>query len=254
VSIIDFARYDDDGVNWRVVEGLGTTIAAHAAGVAAVLDCPVQCIAHSGGRLANSTERRLYLAFKCPSDSMPRRVTNYPPRSYAINQSKWTYGLDDSMASQHPNKGYKAPWSAGATGPDGFSDGQCVQQQKLSAVPNHVWIMGENWGQSTVYSLADTPVVTSNGGGIGNDAVIGTWSYATMDTSPARFHAPSWGGGKYQSFNNGGNYAYADGHVEFLALKDLLVHSPASDEAYKNPFNNQPYSLMEDHWKWKKLR
>ena len=50
------------------------------------------------------------------------------------------------------------------------------------------------------------------------------------------------------------NVLYNDGHVEFLALKDLLVHSPASDEAYKNPFNNQPYSLMEDHWKWKKLR
>jgi monoamine oxidase len=57
VSIIDFARYEDDGVNWRVVEGLGTTVAAHAAGVPTVLDCAVHCIDHSGARLAIETGR-----------------------------------------------------------------------------------------------------------------------------------------------------------------------------------------------------
>jgi monoamine oxidase len=57
VSIIDFARYDDDGVNWRVAEGLGTTIAAHAEGVPAVLDCAVNCIDHTGKRLAIDTTR-----------------------------------------------------------------------------------------------------------------------------------------------------------------------------------------------------
>ncbi|MBV8743413.1 MAG: FAD-dependent oxidoreductase [Xanthobacteraceae bacterium] len=57
VSIIDFARYEDDGVNWRVVEGLGTTVAAHADGVPTVLDCAVQCIDHAGTRLAIETAR-----------------------------------------------------------------------------------------------------------------------------------------------------------------------------------------------------
>jgi monoamine oxidase len=57
VSVIDFARYEDDGVNWRVVEGLGTTIAAHAAGVPTVLGCAVQCIDHTGARLAIETAR-----------------------------------------------------------------------------------------------------------------------------------------------------------------------------------------------------
>jgi monoamine oxidase len=57
VSIIDFARYEDDGVNWRVVDGLGTTIAAHVAGVPAVLDCAVACIDHTGTRLAIETGR-----------------------------------------------------------------------------------------------------------------------------------------------------------------------------------------------------
>src|SRR3954465_7968351 len=41
-SARDFARYDDSGVNWRVVEGYGTAIAAHAAGVPVRLGCPVK--------------------------------------------------------------------------------------------------------------------------------------------------------------------------------------------------------------------
>ncbi len=57
VSVIDFARYEDDGVNWRVVEGLGTAIAAHADGVPAVLDCAVACIDHTGARLVIETRR-----------------------------------------------------------------------------------------------------------------------------------------------------------------------------------------------------
>ncbi len=49
-----------------------------------------------------------------------------------------------------------------------------------------------------------------------------------MDTSPARFHGSSFGSSKSQSLGNGGNYLYADGHVEFLRLADLAVPSPAS--------------------------
>jgi monoamine oxidase len=52
LSVHDFGRYEDNDVNWRVVEGLGATIAAHAAGVPAVLDCAVRLIDHTGARLA----------------------------------------------------------------------------------------------------------------------------------------------------------------------------------------------------------
>ena len=62
VSVIDFARYEDDGVNWRVVEGLGTTIAAHADGAPTVLDCAVTCIDHTGARLAIETGRGTIMA------------------------------------------------------------------------------------------------------------------------------------------------------------------------------------------------
>src|SRR5262245_9913603 len=55
VSVVDLAHYEDSGVNWRVVEGLGTTIAAHIGAAPVVLDCPVRAIDHSGKRLVIET-------------------------------------------------------------------------------------------------------------------------------------------------------------------------------------------------------
>lgn len=55
VSARDFLRYEDSGVNWRVVEGYGTVIAAHGRGLPVVLGCPVQLIDHSGRRLRVET-------------------------------------------------------------------------------------------------------------------------------------------------------------------------------------------------------
>jgi len=57
VSARDFARYDDTGVNWRIVEGYGTTVAAHGAALPAVLDCPVRRVDHGGRRLRIETSR-----------------------------------------------------------------------------------------------------------------------------------------------------------------------------------------------------
>ena len=51
VSVQDFGNYADSGVNWRVREGYGAGIAAHAAGRPVVLDCPVTAIDHTGTRL-----------------------------------------------------------------------------------------------------------------------------------------------------------------------------------------------------------
>jgi monoamine oxidase len=55
VSARDFANYDDNGVNWRVVEGYGATIAASGKDLAVALDCPVRRIDHSGRRLRVET-------------------------------------------------------------------------------------------------------------------------------------------------------------------------------------------------------
>jgi monoamine oxidase len=62
VSVRDLARYDDSGVNWRVVEGYGTTIAGYAEGLSVVLDCPVRRIDHGGKRLRIDTEKGVITA------------------------------------------------------------------------------------------------------------------------------------------------------------------------------------------------
>lgn len=57
VSAKDFDRYEDSGVNWRVVEGLGATVAAYGAKLPVAFDCPVQRIDHSGKRLRIETAK-----------------------------------------------------------------------------------------------------------------------------------------------------------------------------------------------------
>jgi monoamine oxidase len=56
VSATDFDRYNDSGINWRVIEGLGNVISTHGAGVPHALDCRVTGIDHSGRRLKIATD------------------------------------------------------------------------------------------------------------------------------------------------------------------------------------------------------
>jgi monoamine oxidase len=55
VSVRDLQRYDDTGVNWRVKEGLGKVVAAHAANLPIELGCKVQRIDRRGRRLRIET-------------------------------------------------------------------------------------------------------------------------------------------------------------------------------------------------------
>ena len=55
LSIRDFDNFDDTGVNWRIVEGYGATIAACGESLPVKLNCPVQRIDHSGKRLKIQT-------------------------------------------------------------------------------------------------------------------------------------------------------------------------------------------------------
>jgi monoamine oxidase len=57
VSARDLGRYADDGVNWRVVEGYGRTIAAHGAGLEVAFDSAVARIDHGGRRIRIETKR-----------------------------------------------------------------------------------------------------------------------------------------------------------------------------------------------------
>jgi monoamine oxidase len=56
-STRDIENYADSGVNWRVVEGYGTAIAAYGSGLSVMLDCPVLQIDHSGKRLKIKTAK-----------------------------------------------------------------------------------------------------------------------------------------------------------------------------------------------------
>ncbi len=57
VSARDFDNYEDTGVNWRVLEGYGSTIAACGNGLPVAPDCPVGQIDHRGKRLTIKTPK-----------------------------------------------------------------------------------------------------------------------------------------------------------------------------------------------------
>jgi monoamine oxidase len=57
VSVRDLARYADDGVNWRVVEGYGAAIAAHGADLDVAFDSVVTRIDHGGRRIRLESAR-----------------------------------------------------------------------------------------------------------------------------------------------------------------------------------------------------
>ena len=62
VSAQDFDNYAGTDVNWRVAEGYGTVIAAHADAVELALETPVTRIDHSGRQLRIETERGTIVA------------------------------------------------------------------------------------------------------------------------------------------------------------------------------------------------
>jgi monoamine oxidase len=62
VSARDFDNFDDTGVNWRVVEGYGATIAACGENLPVALGCPVLRIDHGGNRLKIETAQGVITA------------------------------------------------------------------------------------------------------------------------------------------------------------------------------------------------
>ena len=85
VSAKDFDRYADSGVNWRVVEGLGSVVAAAGADLPVMLDCPVRGIDHSGKRLRVETARGAIVADQV--------IVTIPSTLLAKEQLKFTPAL-----------------------------------------------------------------------------------------------------------------------------------------------------------------
>jgi len=57
VSTLDFAAYEDSGVNWRVAQGYGAAIAHFAEGEAIVTDCAVTTVRHDGSDVVLDTAK-----------------------------------------------------------------------------------------------------------------------------------------------------------------------------------------------------
>ena len=57
LSVHDFWRYHDTGVNWRITEGYSSLMTALGAGLDVELDCPASEINHAGARLRIETPR-----------------------------------------------------------------------------------------------------------------------------------------------------------------------------------------------------
>lgn len=57
MSTIDLDRYEDTEINWRLVDGYGAMIAAHAGDLPVAFDCPATRIDHSGKRIAVETPK-----------------------------------------------------------------------------------------------------------------------------------------------------------------------------------------------------
>jgi monoamine oxidase len=57
LSVLDFWRYRDTGVNWRIVEGYGALMAALAAGLDITFECRASLIDHSARRVRVETPR-----------------------------------------------------------------------------------------------------------------------------------------------------------------------------------------------------
>jgi monoamine oxidase len=57
LSVRDFWRYHDTGVNWRIVEGYGSLMAALASGLDITFECPARLVDHAGPRVRIETAR-----------------------------------------------------------------------------------------------------------------------------------------------------------------------------------------------------
>lgn len=91
VSARDFDNYADNGVNWRVVEGYGATIAGYGEDLSVVLDCPVLQINHSGRRLKIETAHGVITA--------DQAIVTLPSAVLADKEFLFTPALPEKMES-----------------------------------------------------------------------------------------------------------------------------------------------------------
>ena len=91
LSIRDFDNFEDTGVNWRIVEGYGATIAACGDSLPAKLNCPVRRINHGGKRLGIETPDGMIKADQV--------IVTVPTTVLAESDGFFTPSLPDKMTA-----------------------------------------------------------------------------------------------------------------------------------------------------------
>ena len=91
VSILDYAAYEDSGVNWRVAEGYGSAIASFADLERVVTDCPVSTIHHDGPELVLDTPKGRVTARAV--------IVTTPTAALADGRLAFSPGLPDKAAA-----------------------------------------------------------------------------------------------------------------------------------------------------------
>ena len=91
LSVKDFDRYEDSGVNYRVFKGYGALIGDHGAGVPQALDCPVTAIDHCGARLRIDTRNGAIAA--------DQAIVTVPSAVLAAERITFTPALPEKIAA-----------------------------------------------------------------------------------------------------------------------------------------------------------
>jgi monoamine oxidase len=93
VSIIDYGRYSDSEVNWRIREGYGAAIAAFGQTVPVRLNCAVSVIDHAGRDIRLVTSQGDIAAQKV--------IVTVPPSVIAAERLRFSPTLPEKLAASH---------------------------------------------------------------------------------------------------------------------------------------------------------
>ena len=91
LSVKDFDRYEDSGVNYRIFKGYGALIADYGADIPQMRDCPVRKIDHRGQRLRIETDNGAITA--------DRAIVTVPSAVLAAEAITFTPALPDKIAA-----------------------------------------------------------------------------------------------------------------------------------------------------------
>jgi hypothetical protein len=163
------------------------------------LDWSGQLTSYLGGNpLDISNTKSSLQVFRCPEDNIERLPTVKPYRSYAVNDSRWTFFGND----------YKAPWPRYDTSNGNPILGNSMttlvtQPYRLEDIPSHVMMISEVWGR----------LYTNSG-----RCTVGNYDNTGL---AARFDAVHY---------RGSNVAFSDGRVS--ALTEAQVDLYRADTNY----------------------